>query len=80
MSSVVETSLRLAAAPKRRIHEISPRASLGRDDKKEVVAALGMTSGGGGAPLLATLQPGCRGMFVPLQPERNYYLMELWEK
>ena len=34
MSSVVETSLRLAACAQGRIHEISPRASLGRDDKR----------------------------------------------
>ncbi len=33
MSSGVETSLRLAACAFGRIHEISPRASLGRDDK-----------------------------------------------
>ena len=31
--SVVEESLRLAACAQRRIYEISPRASLGRDDK-----------------------------------------------
>ena len=33
MSSVVEISLRLAACAKRRIYEISPCASLSRDDK-----------------------------------------------
>ena len=34
MSSVVETSLRLAACASGRIGEISPRATLGRDDKE----------------------------------------------
>ena len=43
-----------------------------RHDRGE--RALDMTSGGWGErllPLLATLQLGCRGMFVPLQAERN---------
>ena len=35
MSSVVETSLRLAACAKRRIYEISPLTPLGRDDRKK---------------------------------------------